>query len=176
MKRFFLTLFVVSLITAAGALITSCNVTRTVTTSSSYVQRGDTTVLIQSKTIESYDASRSADWRLWWRLASWGAQSPPLSPSQTLRWFALGAPLGVCSEKWTKRAACAAFFVKRFANVGFFCIFEDTDAVFNRPTSKLMQGNLGHYSGVHEEKLKLRFSFLVTPFPSLCEHKRQCCH
>ena len=58
MKRFFLTLFVVSLITAAGVLITSCNVTRTVTTFSQYVQRGDTTVLIQSKTIESYDASK----------------------------------------------------------------------------------------------------------------------
>ena len=38
--------------------LTGCNVTRTVTTSSSYVQRGDTTVLIQSKTIESYDASK----------------------------------------------------------------------------------------------------------------------
>ena len=48
---------------AAGAALlmttfTGCNVTRTVTTSSSYVQRGDTTVLIQSKTIESYDASK----------------------------------------------------------------------------------------------------------------------
>ena len=48
---------------AAGAALlmttlTGCNVTRTVTTSSQYVQRGDTTVLIQSKTIESYDASK----------------------------------------------------------------------------------------------------------------------
>ncbi len=48
---------------AAGAALltttlTGCNVTRTVTTSSSYVQRGDTTVVIQSKTIESYDASK----------------------------------------------------------------------------------------------------------------------
>ncbi len=48
---------------AAGAALlmttlTGCNVTRTVTTSSSYVQRGDTTVLIQSKTVESYDASK----------------------------------------------------------------------------------------------------------------------
>ena len=48
---------------AAGAAmlmttLTGCNVTRTVTTSSSYVQRGDTTVLIQSKTIESYDATK----------------------------------------------------------------------------------------------------------------------
>ena len=45
---------------AAGLTIalTGCNVTRTVTTSSSYVQRGDTTVMIQSKTIESYDATK----------------------------------------------------------------------------------------------------------------------
>ena len=45
----------------AGVLaiaLNSCNVTRTVTISSSYVQRGDTTVLIQSKTIESYVASK----------------------------------------------------------------------------------------------------------------------
>ena len=42
----------------ASIALTGCNVTRTVTTSSSYVQRGDTTVLIQSKTIESYDASK----------------------------------------------------------------------------------------------------------------------
>ena len=42
----------------AGIALTGCNVTRTVTTSSSYVQRGDTTVLIQSKTIESYDATK----------------------------------------------------------------------------------------------------------------------
>ena len=45
-------------VAACGALISSCNVTRTVTTSSQYVQRGDTTVVIQSKTIESYDASK----------------------------------------------------------------------------------------------------------------------
>ena len=45
-------------VAVCGVLITSCNVTRTVTTSSQYVQRGDTTVVIQSKTIESYDASK----------------------------------------------------------------------------------------------------------------------
>ncbi|MBO6075242.1 MAG: hypothetical protein J6P74_08945 [Paludibacteraceae bacterium] len=50
-------LVLLTMAVAAGAL-TGCNVTRTVTTSSSYVQRGDTTVLIQSKTIESYDASK----------------------------------------------------------------------------------------------------------------------
>ena len=40
---------------ATSLILTSCNVTRTVTTTSEYVQRGDTTVVIQSKTIESYD-------------------------------------------------------------------------------------------------------------------------
>ena len=42
----------------AGIALTGCNVTRTVTTSSSYYQRGDTSVVIQTKTIESYDASK----------------------------------------------------------------------------------------------------------------------
>ena len=41
-----------------SVMLTSCNVTRTVTTTSSSVKRGDTTVIIQSKTIESYDASK----------------------------------------------------------------------------------------------------------------------
>ena len=36
----------------------SCNVTRTVTTRSEAWQKGDTSVVIQSKTVESYDASR----------------------------------------------------------------------------------------------------------------------
>lgn len=36
----------------------SCNVTRTVTTSSQYYQRGDTSVTIVTKTIESYDGIR----------------------------------------------------------------------------------------------------------------------
>ena len=47
-------------IMACGSMIalTSCNVTRTITTTSSSIQRGDTTVIIQSKTIESYDASK----------------------------------------------------------------------------------------------------------------------
>ena len=40
---------------ATSLILTSCNVTRTVTTQSQYLQRGDTTVIIQSKTIESYD-------------------------------------------------------------------------------------------------------------------------
>ena len=36
--------------------LTSCNVTRTITTESRSLTRGDTAVIIQSKTIESYNA------------------------------------------------------------------------------------------------------------------------
>ena len=48
------------LIIAAAATIglTSCNVTRTITNESQYYQRGDTSVVIQTKTIETYDASK----------------------------------------------------------------------------------------------------------------------
>lgn len=35
----------------------SCNVTRTVTTSSQVFQRGDTSVVIQSRTVETYDGT-----------------------------------------------------------------------------------------------------------------------
>ena len=41
-----------------GVLMTSCNVTRTITTQSQYYQNGDTTCTIVTKTIETYDASR----------------------------------------------------------------------------------------------------------------------
>ena len=43
---------------AAGLGLSSCNVTRTVTTRSESWQRGDTSVVIQTKTVESYDGSR----------------------------------------------------------------------------------------------------------------------
>lgn len=43
---------------AAGLGLTSCNVTRTVTTESRYYQKGDTTCTIVTKTIESYDATK----------------------------------------------------------------------------------------------------------------------
>ena len=61
-KQIILTLLT-ALAIGLSVMLTGCNVTRTVTTSSSYYQRGDTTVMIQSKTVESYDASRSADRR-----------------------------------------------------------------------------------------------------------------
>jgi len=38
--------------------MSSCNVTRTVTTQSQYFQRGDTTCTIVTKTVETYDASK----------------------------------------------------------------------------------------------------------------------
>ena len=48
----------VILLAISGLLLISCNVTRKVTTQSEYVQRGDTSVVIMTKTIESYDASK----------------------------------------------------------------------------------------------------------------------
>ena len=42
----------------AGFGLTSCNVTRTVTTRSEAWQKGDTSVVIQSKTVESYNAEK----------------------------------------------------------------------------------------------------------------------
>lgn len=36
----------------------SCNVTRTITNESQYFQRGDTSVVITTKTVETYDASK----------------------------------------------------------------------------------------------------------------------
>lgn len=41
-----------------GYCLTSCNVTRTVTTSASSYTNGDTTTTIITKTIESYDATK----------------------------------------------------------------------------------------------------------------------
>lgn len=51
----------IAALTALGAALglTSCNVTRTVTTQSQYFQRGDTTCTIVTKTIESYDARKN---------------------------------------------------------------------------------------------------------------------
>ena len=50
----------IAALTALGAAfgLTSCNVTRTVTTKSEYWQKADTSVVIQTKTIETYDASK----------------------------------------------------------------------------------------------------------------------
>ena len=41
-----------------GAILSGCNVTRTVTTKSEYFQKGDTACTIITKTIETYDAAK----------------------------------------------------------------------------------------------------------------------
>ena len=43
---------------AAVILLASCNVTRVITNESKYLQKGDTSVVIQTKTVESYDATK----------------------------------------------------------------------------------------------------------------------
>ena len=49
---------VVCILCSVFGILTGCNVTRTITNESRYVQRGDTSVVIQTKTIETYDASK----------------------------------------------------------------------------------------------------------------------
>ena len=50
----------IAALTALGAAfgLSSCNVTRTITTKSDYWQKADTSVVIQTKTIESYNAEK----------------------------------------------------------------------------------------------------------------------
>ena len=50
----------IAALTALGAAfgLSSCNVTRTVTTKSEYWQKGDTAVTIQTRAVEQYDASK----------------------------------------------------------------------------------------------------------------------
>ena len=51
----------IAALTALGAAfgLSSCNVTRTITTKSEYWQRGDTSAVIQTKTVETYDAKKN---------------------------------------------------------------------------------------------------------------------
>ena len=63
MKSTIIKAIVAGLIAALGIIgaavgLTSCNVTRVVTNESQYFQRGDTSVVIQTKTTETYDASK----------------------------------------------------------------------------------------------------------------------
>ena len=53
-------LVIVLTIIAIVLLLSSCNVTRTVTTTAQTIQRGDTTTVIMTKTIESYDGKVDA--------------------------------------------------------------------------------------------------------------------
>ena len=45
-------------ILSAIAVLNSCNVVRTITNRSEYYQKGDTSIMIQTKTTESYDAKK----------------------------------------------------------------------------------------------------------------------
>lgn len=49
-----------ALTVSLGLCLTSCNVTRTISTQSEYFQKGDTTCTIVTKTIETYDASKKS--------------------------------------------------------------------------------------------------------------------
>lgn len=55
MKLKFVIAFALAVIVSA---VTSCNVTRVVTTESAFYKRGDTTVNIVTKTVETYDANK----------------------------------------------------------------------------------------------------------------------
>ena len=54
----------IAALTALGAAfgLSSCNVVRTITNRSEFYQRGDTSVMIQTKTIESYDAKKNLNY------------------------------------------------------------------------------------------------------------------
>ena len=63
MKKVVIQAIVAGLIAALGIIATavglsSCNVTRVISNESQYLQRGDTAVVIHTKTIETYDASK----------------------------------------------------------------------------------------------------------------------
>ena len=53
-------LILASLFTVVVIALTGCNVTRTITTTAQTVQKGDTTTVIMTKTIESYDGQVDA--------------------------------------------------------------------------------------------------------------------
>lgn len=58
MKKMCISFAIVGAIVLA-CMLSACNVTRTVTTTSSYFTKGDTTCTIVTKTIESYDAKKN---------------------------------------------------------------------------------------------------------------------
>ena len=54
MKR----ILIMTVIMTSMVVAQSCNVVRTITNESQYYQKGDTSVVIQTRTVESYDASK----------------------------------------------------------------------------------------------------------------------
>ena len=57
-RMLFGTLGLLSLLGLLAFGLSSCNVVRTITNRSEFFQKGDTSVTIQTKTIESYDATK----------------------------------------------------------------------------------------------------------------------
>ena len=53
-------ILIVLLIFILACILSGCNVTRTVTTTAQTIQRGDTTTVIMTKIIESYDGKVDA--------------------------------------------------------------------------------------------------------------------
>ena len=53
-------ILVLLIILILAGLLSSCNVTRTVTTKAEYYQKGDTTIQIVTRTTESYDGKVDA--------------------------------------------------------------------------------------------------------------------
>ena len=53
-------ILIVLLIFVLACILSGCNVTRTVTTTAQTIQRGDTTTVIMTKTVESYDGKVDA--------------------------------------------------------------------------------------------------------------------
>ena len=51
---------VILLIFILACILSGCNVTRTITTTAQTIQRGDTTTVIMTKTIEQYDGNVDA--------------------------------------------------------------------------------------------------------------------
>ena len=51
--------YIIAASLAAFFGLPSCNVTRTITTQSQYLQKGDTNIVLQSKTIETYNAKKN---------------------------------------------------------------------------------------------------------------------
>lgn len=58
MKKTIISLYIMALIAVLIVILTSCNMTRSITNQSQYFQKGDTSVVITTKTIETYDASK----------------------------------------------------------------------------------------------------------------------
>lgn len=57
--RKILIIFIAGIALGIAFGLSSCNVTRTITTKSEYWQRGDTSAIIQTKIIETYDVSKN---------------------------------------------------------------------------------------------------------------------